>query len=232
MKNFATVAKETELYESLSSDNFEEVRDYYFGVEYPTGGQSAKRSGLFSSKHRKSIGVVFKKWADAGFPDPQMITGLSSPKILNAIHEYLIIRYEGKQIDIEVLVQKSDKATIERSELTRSIPGKNKYETAVAAYEKSIIVDIDKENKFSLQTPELAQAGSKITFNWEGPTSFADFIDIAPKGNRTISSGIFRVFLYKNGPITLYIPHKPSQYDIRYIQEGIAIKAISTITVQ
>lgn len=74
------------------------------------------------------------------------------------------------------------------------------------------------ENKYALQAPKTAKAGSTIQVKWLGPNNKGDYVTVVPKDAKV---GAYTKYFYtKTGnPGQLKMPTKPGVYEIRYSSE-------------
>ncbi len=70
-----------------------------------------------------------------------------------------------------------------------------------------------------IKAPDTAPAGSKLVIDWHGPDEVNDHITIAKPDDRP---GKYESFAYTRygSPLTLQMPTKPGEYELRYILRG------------
>jgi Ca-activated chloride channel family protein len=67
----------------------------------------------------------------------------------------------------------------------------------------------------SVSAPAEVEVGSEITVSWTGPGDARDFISLDPAGAPDRQYGHY-VYASKGSPITLQVPGKPGDYQVRY----------------
>ena len=159
-----------------------------------------------------------------------------------SVGESIVVSWEGpdEQYDSITVAQIGEKTSINNTRTDRGNPLKLQMPTKPGDYEIRYVLHNGRTTLASrpvtvvaanvmLDTVEQASVGESVIVNWEGPDAQYDSISVAEVGEK---SSINSTRTARGNPLTLQMPAKPGNYEIRYVlHQGRTTLASRPVTV-